>query len=558
MSLDYAYITIPRTRLNTIMDDANRRNTFKILAALIGTSFLPSCSLISGRNSNCKNYQFDQIEKPIIDMHAHFFNATDLMVVEYIMGPALNDMIGDRYQFLRAVLIRVANAILRLEKLKRHHIKASSELRWLQSGKACNPNDEYAIVSEEFFELITEEERNKSFSLTGFPINLPFNVLLNKAATEFTSIIDKDLQEKSFAPPIIQFDKKTLLRAVAQREPYQQKNSIREDLSECPSDPSALIRILAFAARALVMRSTNIQAYYDKYSLAPIDGYGVKHVMNISCDFDFFLGCPNYESSIKDQIKVHEEIWRHTKGYAIPILGVNPWKIYHDDNYAELIDKTLERGIFKGVKLYPSIGYSVTGKIRKGVVNRTCNGLAVSEAIVKEGMDKLFSIVDHRKAYITSHTTYSKGAEHGSESLASSKFWIDRLRERPDLKVNFGHMGAPSENVGNEWRTGFLSLMSNYENVYADFGYHEYDNYENVKNDLETFKHNHGQGIFKKIAYGSDWYMISKDDGANAYLCTAIQNFEQAVSENVIKEDQMKDMFYNNSARFLNISNDYL
>lgn len=540
------------------MDDASRRQALKILTALIGTSLLPSCSLIAGRNSNCKNYQFDQIDKPIIDMHAHFFNATDLMVVEYIMGPALNDMIGDRYQFLRAVLIRVANAILKLEKLKRHQIKASSELVWLQSGKACSPNDEYATVSAQFFELISEEERTKSLSLTGEPIDFPFHILLKKAASELTGIRDKNFQEKGVSTSTIEFDKNTLLRAVVQGELYQQKAGIKEDLSKCPNDPGALIRILAFAGRALVRRSTNVQAYYDRYSLAPIDGYGVKHVMNISCDFDFFLGCPNYESSIEDQIKVHEEIWRHTKGYAIPVLGVNPWKMYHDDNYAELIDKTLERGVFRGVKLYPSIGYSVSGKIRKGVVNRTCNGLGVSEAIVKEGMDKLIDIAHHRKAYITSHTTYSKGAESGAESLASSKFWIERLRERPDLKVNFGHMGDPSENGGSEWRKGFLSLMSSYENVYADFGYHEYDNYENVKNDLESFKNNHGQGIFKKIAYGSDWYMISKDDGANAYLCTATQNFERAVSDGVIKVEQLKDMFYNNSVRFLNISNDYL
>lgn len=540
------------------MDDVSRRHALKVLSTLIGTSFLPSCSLLAGRNSSCKNYQFDHIEKPIIDMHAHFFNATDLMVVEYIMGPALNDMIGNQYQFLRAVLKRVAKVILKLEKLRRPYIKASSELIWLQSGKTCNPNDEYATVSEEFFELISEEDRSKSLSLTGDLINFPFDVLLNEAASELTAIKNKKFQENSVGSPNIEFDKNTLLKAVMHGDRYQQKLGISEGVSECPTDPGPLIRILAFVGRALVRRSTNVQAYYDRYSLDPIDGYGIKHVMNISCDFDFFLGCPNYESSIKEQIEVHEEIWRHTKGYAIPILGVNPWKMYHDNNYADLIDKTLDKGIFKGVKLYPSIGYSVTGKIRKGVVNSTCNGLGVSESIVKEGMDKLISIVHQRKAYITSHTTYSKGAEPGAESLSSSKFWIERLRERPDLKVNFGHMGDPSNNGGIEWRKGFLLLMNNYENVYADFGYHEYENYETVRNDLETFKNHYGQGILKKIAYGSDWYMISKDDGANAYLCKAAQNFERAVSEGVIKEEQLKDMFYNNAVRFLNINNDYL
>ena len=47
--------------------------------------------------------------------------------------------------------------------------------------------------------------------------------------------------------------------------------------------------------------------------------------------------------------------------------------------------------------------------------------------------------------------------------------------------------------------------------------------------------------------------MISKDKGANAYLCSASRNFEKAVSEGVIKDEHLKDMFYNNAALFLNL-----
>lgn len=534
------------------MDDLSRRHAIKLLATIIGVSALPSCSCLAGRNSNCKNYQFEHITNPVIDMHAHFFNASDLMVVEYILGPGLNDFIGDRFIFIRGLLVRVANAILKLEKFRRGQIRARSELAWLQSENACNPSEEYAKVSEEFFELILEEDSEKSLSFTDDPTNLPFEELLARAAGE-----SNETREKGLTPGIrnnqpVSFDKNTVLRAVG-GDVSRELGSYREGDLTCPSDPGVVTRILAFAARALVRRSTNVQAYYDRYSLNPIDGYGVRHVMNISCDFDFFLGCPNYESSIEDQIKVHEEIWRHTSGYAIPVLGVNPWKMYHDKSYEKFVESTLDRGIFKGLKLYPSIGYSVTGEIRDGVRGRTCSGFGVSEDIVKSGMDSIIRIADEYGAYITSHTTFSKGAEPGAEALASSIYWEERLNKRPNLKVNFGHMGDPSSNGGTEWREGFLSLMRRYENVHADFGYHEYSDYNTVKSDLESFKRNHGEEIFKKISYGSDWYMISKDDGANAYLCTATQNFEKAVSDGVISEEQLKDMFYNNAHGFLGL-----
>ncbi len=536
------------------MEDAGRRYALKVLVGLIGTAFLPSCSFLAGRRSNCNNYKFDQITNPVIDMHAHFFNATDLLVVEYIEGPALNDIVGDNYKFLRVLLRRIANAILTLEKIRRPHIKASSEYIWLKSNNTCSPRDEYATVSKQFFELISEQDKSKSLSLTDSLEQLPFNILLIEASKEIRSTARNIFHDISVNPPAIKFDENTILRAVMHDGLGQSAFGFNKDVSKCPSDPGMLVRIFAFLGRALVRRSTNVQAYYDRYSLIPVDGFGVKHVLNIGCDFDFFLDSDDRknESSIEDQIKVNEEIWRHTNEYAIPVLGVNPWKMYHDNNYAALIDKTLERGIYKGVKLYPSIGYSVEGDIRDGVKTRIRDGKGVSQEIIKRGMEKLICIVAHRGAYLTSHTTYSKGAEPGSEALAGSKYWIEHLRCYPDLKVNFGHMGDPSDKGGSEWRKGFMSLMRTYDNVYADFGYHEYDNYEILKNDLTSFRNEYGNEIFKKIAYGSDWFMISKDEGSNAYLCSAVNNFRRAVRENVINDDNLKDMFYNNAERFLN------
>ncbi|NKB99625.1 MAG: amidohydrolase family protein [Pseudomonadales bacterium] len=257
---------------------------------------------------------------------------------------------------------------------------------------------------------------------------------------------------------------------------------------------------------------------------------------------------------IEDQIRVNEKLYEHTQGYAIPVLGVNPWKIYHFQDYAHLVDATLARGVFKGVKLYPSVGYSVTGDIRRGITDRQCDSKGVSTSIIKEGMERLFEIVSSHDAYVTSHTTYSKGAEPGAEALAGARYWNEVLESRPDMRVNFGHMGDPGDNVGEEWRDGFLNLMNQYEHVHADFGYHEYASYDTLRSDLLRFKRSYGVSIFDKISYGSDWYMISKDKGANAYLCDSARSFERAVEEGVIDESQFKAMFYDNAHRFLRLS----
>ena len=164
------------------MDELNRRYALKVLATLIGSACLPSCCLISGRPSNCEHYEFGQITKPVIYMHAHFFNATDLMVVEYIMGPALNDFLGDRFEHVRELLRRIANAIITLVTKFRHQISAKNELRWLKATESCSVSEEYNNISREFHTYVTEGERTKSRSFNSTPENLSFETLLNKAA----------------------------------------------------------------------------------------------------------------------------------------------------------------------------------------------------------------------------------------------------------------------------------------------------------------------------------------------------------------------------------------
>ena len=547
------------------MDDFNRRRMLKALTVVLGSSLLPSCSIFTGRDSHCDNYKFDHLSKPdqdilkltpVIDMHAHFFNATDLLAVEYIMGPVLNDFLGSKFKFTRVLLTRVANGIFGVLESKRKFINAGAELKWLSSNNACAPDIEYREVSAEFFDVVQQENRNKSLSFNKTRPSMSFEDLLNASANELSGGFQSHEKQKYKSNARIEFNANTVLNAVNSNSVYEQKTGITKGFrtfSSCPSDPGFFTRIFSFVGRVLVRRSTNIQAYYDRYTKSPLyAGTGVRHVMNIGCDFDFFLGtnCRTPSSSVKDQIRVNKKLYEHTNGYAIPVLGVNPWKAAHDDNYCDLIEDAFNGGIYKGVKLYPSIGYSVTGDFRSGVENYQCGGKGITKDIISSGINKIFDIVEKHKGYVTSHTTHSKGGQPGSEKLASSTYWKEILTQRKDMRVNFGHMGDTGGNIGSHWREGFLDLMLNYENVYADFGYHEYADYQTLKSDLVTFQA-YGKELFNKITYGSDWYMISKDKGANAYLCNSVSNFRRAVAEGIINKTQYKAMMYDNANKFL-------
>ncbi|NKB99626.1 MAG: hypothetical protein GKR90_14175 [Pseudomonadales bacterium] len=282
------------------MEDITRRNTIKTLATAAILSAMPSCKHLAGRESNCANYVFNQLHNPVIDMHAHFFNATDLLAVEYVLGPATNDFVGDRFKHTRRLLARVGNAILGLNRRNRE-IRAINELAWLNGSESCSPIDEYTQVSREFFEFVSAEDANQSTKVLGTPINTTFETTLNSAAAELGGGF-QDSEKRLFSRSSnVQFDPKTVLNAVAGYSVYEQQADVRsfQFNGVCPRDPGFLSRVLAFVGRALVRRSTNIQAYYDRYSLRPIDGYGVRHVLNIGCDFDFFLSddCNNRRSN---------------------------------------------------------------------------------------------------------------------------------------------------------------------------------------------------------------------------------------------------------------------
>lgn len=167
------------------MDEMNRRHAIKVIAALVRATCLPSCCLLTGRSSNCANYKFDHITNPVIDLHAHFFNTTDLLVVGYIMGPALNDFIGDKFKAVRELLERIADAIVELLKIFHPNITAKNELNWLESDKACSPSAEYDNISAEFHTYITAEDSNRSLRLSAANSelnSLRFDEVLNNAA----------------------------------------------------------------------------------------------------------------------------------------------------------------------------------------------------------------------------------------------------------------------------------------------------------------------------------------------------------------------------------------
>jgi Amidohydrolase len=245
-------------------------------------------------------------------------------------------------------------------------------------------------------------------------------------------------------------------------------------------------------------------------------------------------------------------ISKHFNHFTVPLLGVNPWKLAEDSNhaYADFIESTLKRGIFKGIKLYPQIGYSVTGEIDDQ--HFPCRNKPIpTQRQIMDAMATIISIVKRTPgqspgAVVMAHTIFSKGATRDSKHLGGPQFWKELIKRHPDLKVNLGHIGGEENLLG--WNTEFLKMMNEQANaVHGDVGHwHTLMRPQAVSEMLSKLTPLQK----KRLMYGTDWFMTSKEPWVEGYLSTLYRNFQAALGHD---DSTLHDIFYGNAARLFSV-----
>lgn len=320
-------------------------------------------------------------------------------------------------------------------------------------------------------------------------------------------------------------------------------------------------------------RHKNLEALMATNAM-PEPGVGVALFTPAMIDMDYWLGVGAEAGSSADdistdasslpqsspaqQVEMMEMIQRLYPGRCHGFVSFCPWRQVDDTHHNALVgegskfrrksalevveDAILNRG-FAGVKLYPTMGFLPIGN-----ADIPLEGFPASVAktpyahefghLLDAALLALYEFCSAHDVPIMVHTAPSNGAgvftnsagkETGYEVRAHPQGW-ERVLARQGLsglKLNLTHFGgSPDAASTKEWRASIGRLMDAYDSVYTDLSH-----YPEMLMDNFTGSGQHcreaaqmlapirkvflsgeaGEKRARRILYGSDWPMLSKE-----------------------------------------------
>lgn len=543
--------------------DASRRRLVQGGFLLGASSTLQGCALfdiLTRGQSQVKPITCNDKTNPVVDAHAHFFNGTDLLAGPYLTGPVVGDLVNYyNIRLIRIFMKLTGRAVQRLARVL--SITASDELAYLESSKnkllsegkghTFSYNElGYKETSEAFYEALTKEEKAE-LQQAILEYENQRNAILEQSLTSF--------ELKSLKYTVV--DRNLLFDAIVS-EPYEEKG---DDTAKGLVDKWNFLRIdvlAAFVLRMLTKRSSNLAEFQSVYSIDS-GGPSVINTTDITVDFDYWLGdCEDqYKSSIHSQVKLHEKLHLISRGYTIPILGVNPMKlISKGHSYLDFIEDTLRKGIYRGVKIYPTHGFAPNGELYENVRNfmNLCDASEPpNEKSVQSALIDIYNVCKNYDAVVMAHSDKSKGFPKNAAEFGGPKYWkkVFAISGLKDLKVNFGHLGEFKSSANANWTSEFLELMSE-GNRYGDLGF--WFTRDSKALTIRLFKELKRLGdsnLYKRILYGSDWFMLTSKPDWKPYLKRADQYFDEIIDEDIFANhysgQRAKNEFFYQNAKSL-------
>lgn len=190
---------------------------------------------------------------------------------------------------------------------------------------------------------------------------------------------------------------------------------------------------------------------------------------------------------------------------------------------------------FAGIKVYPPLGFDPWP----------------DDSYERKKVEILYDCCIKKSIPITTHCSDGgfKVDKNTDNYTAPELRWTEVLKKYPELKINFGHFGYQSKLLWllprTQWRDSIIELMSEYQNVYADFSCISLSDKEcKHLEDLIEEKNTHYM-LKDRILFGSD-FLISLiwTDSYNKYLNNFITTQHlQPLKENFCSKNPEKFLF---------------
>jgi len=477
------------------------------------------------------------LSAPVIDVHAHFFNASDVPVRGFVaecVGHSQKDPV------LRH-LIELAALIL--EAIARAAPTAAAELQQLrafdQSVQGLSP----AEASRRFATLIETDRTLAAERLAK---------AINGTALERELLA---LKSSPAAPPRRGSLSVSEIRWIVDetRRPSP-RGSARSSLATSPSDVAD--GFIAFLVYMLSMRASNLETHHDTYASGP-DAFGIDLVLGSLVDFDYWIDCPP-RSAQDDQVAVHARLARSRPTYFKPLIAYNPWTDIKQKGagLARVVAAIQDHG-FVGVKIYPPIGFMPAGNAEhySHTTKRHPNLTDLDNAL-RRFFDKCAEI----GAPVLAHAARSNGRDEFHDDFGGPAGWralIDSYAADAGVAtIDFGHFGDGA------WMQDFAVLMQDkYERqLYGDLSYRPElmcppipdekccDGRSRLRQALDvTFED--GKTVADRVMFGTDWLMLSLVKGWPDYPALVLESLRAIASD-----DEVEKIFGLNAINCFNLS----
>lgn len=272
-------------------------------------------------------------------------------------------------------------------------------------------------------------------------------------------------------------------------------------------------------------------------------------------------------SPIADQIAVMSAIAQRRKDVLIvpfapfcPLRAAEELRRNPDADILRNVRDAVERKGFGGVKLYPPMGFRPLDN--RGQVTWAADRNFGDAQAFDAPLRALYDWCAANEVPIKAHANNSLAAGRNTGEFANPTGWR-KVLDRPvwqGLHLNLAHFGGFEETrpesglTGPDWEDALIAMVPRYPNLYFDVSYWteattgSAAERDRVMGRMAALLSAHPQ-MAERVMYGSDWSMIGREPGHQAYLDGAIKAFRNLD----LSPAQMQAVMGGNAARYLGL-----
>lgn len=217
--------------------------------------------------------------------------------------------------------------------------------------------------------------------------------------------------------------------------------------------------------------------------VSEMDEAGIDLALPLMVDMEYSSAYPGgvkpYEEQIAETLAAIKQVnQRYPHPRLLPFIGADPRR----PGVSDLVIGHLESGAFRGVKIYPVMGFLPDSK----------------------ALWPIYEFCSRHRLPVTTHC--ENGGLPGFDGyyqLAAPENWEPVLQRFPELVLNLAHFDRTS----SPWQITIERMIAEWPNVYTDISFDTEMFWKPGQYFANLYRVLHTPRLQDRLLYGTDWYM---------------------------------------------------